>query len=153
MIYTTYEGGIWKVSIDGGAPIKVSDAPISFYPRVSPDGRLLAYMLQNEQKRPQIKLITFEGDSSGTPLKTFDLPVTSKFIMRWSPDGHSIVFVNIVNGVSNLWQQPVNGDAPKRITDFKSEQIWNFAYSRDGKQLALARGETTNDAVLISDVK
>jgi len=56
-------------------------------------------------------------------------------------------------GVSNLWQQPLDGGAPKQITDFKSEQIWNFAYSRDGKQVAFARGETTRDVVLINDLK
>jgi hypothetical protein len=55
--------------------------------------------------------------------------------------------------VSNLWSQPLDGGKAKQITDFKSDLIYNFAYSRDGRQLALARGSHTRDAVLISEVK
>jgi hypothetical protein len=32
-------------------------------------------------------------------------------------------------------------------------QAFNFAWSHDGKWLALARGSVTNDVVLISDLK
>jgi len=37
------------------------------------------------------------------------------------------------------------------LTDFKSDRIFSFAWSRDGKQLALARGTLTNDVILISN--
>jgi hypothetical protein len=40
-----------------------------------------------------------------------------------------------------------------RITDFYSERIYRFAYSRNGHGLALARGNQSSDAVLISEVK
>ncbi len=41
----------------------------------------------------------------------------------------------------------------RNITDFKSDIIRYFSYSRDGRQLALSRGNITRDAVLISEVK
>ena len=41
----------------------------------------------------------------------------------------------------------------QQITDFKSDLIYNFAYSRDGRTLAFARGSHTRDAVMISEVK
>ena len=85
--------------------------------------------------------------------KIFVLPLNTEAIFRWSPDSRSLIFAKTAGGVSNLWQQPVDSGAPKQITDFKSEQIWNFAFSRDGKQLALARGGTIRDVVLISDLK
>jgi len=55
--------------------------------------------------------------------------------------------------VSNLWRRPLDGGTPSQLTDFKSLFIDSFCYSRDGRQLVLARGSTTRDAVLITDEK
>jgi hypothetical protein len=39
------------------------------------------------------------------------------------------------------------------LTDFIGDKIFNFAWSRDGKWLALARGRVAEDVVLISDLR
>lgn len=39
------------------------------------------------------------------------------------------------------------------FNDAKSERIWKFDLSRDGKQLVIARGGQNADVVLISEVK
>ena len=39
--------------------------------------------------------------------------------------------------------------APKRLTDFKAEQIIAFDWSRDGRTLAFVRGVETSDVVPI----
>jgi len=44
----------------------------------------------------------------------------------------------------------MNGTPPKQLTDFTSERIFWFAFSRDGKQLALSRGTQTSDVILIN---
>ena len=51
---------------------------------------------------------------------------------------------------SGIWVQPLEGGPPKQPEDFKSDLIYNFAWSRDGKQFAVARGELISDVVLIS---
>jgi hypothetical protein len=38
----------------------------------------------------------------------------------------------------------------KELTEFTSGQIFAFTFSRDGKQIALARGSITSDVVLIT---
>jgi hypothetical protein len=48
---------------------------------------------------------------------------------------------------------PLDGGEPKQVTSFTSDQITNFAVSPDGERLALARGKTTRDAVLMRDLK
>ena len=71
----------------------------------------------------------------------------------WSPDSKAVMFVDNRNGVSNLMSQPLDGHPPKQVTNFTEGKIFNFAWSADGKQLFLARGEIISDVVLINDVK
>jgi tricorn protease-like protein len=51
-------------------------------------------------------------------------------------------YVATVDGVSNIWSQPLDGTPSKRLTDFKSDLVFNFDWSRDGRQLVLARATT-----------
>jgi len=64
-----------------------------------------------------------------------------------------LTYIDSQDGVSNIWSQPLNGGKPVQVTNFKTGRIFNFAWSRDGKQLALARGTLTNDVILISDFR
>lgn len=151
VLYSPFGGGIWKVSIDGGTPTKVTEKQAAGYGRVSPDGKLLAYQfIDDATKRPKITVTAF---NDGAPIKTFDMPVTSNPAFHWAHDGHALVYIDTRKGVSNLWSQPLDGGAPRQITDFKSDLIYKFAYSRDGRGLALARGNVTRDAVMISESK
>ena len=142
------DGGIWKVSIDGGNPIKLIEKSTAGYPQVSPEGKLLACHFDGDATK--IIVTTFDN---GSPVKTVNLPETSFSPFRWSHDGRALIYIDTRQGVSNLWSQPLDGSAPRQITDFKSDVIYQFAPSRDGHQLALARGNGTSDAVLISDSK
>lgn len=56
-------------------------------------------------------------------------------------------------GVSNIWTQPVSGGAPAQLTNFKTDRIFNFAWSRDGKRLALAQGWVSSDVALIQNFR
>jgi hypothetical protein len=47
----------------------------------------------------------------------------------------------------------LDGGKPVRLTDFKTDQIFWFDLSRDGKQLALSRGTQTSDVILIRDFR
>lgn len=150
VLYSPFGGGIWKVSIDGGTPTKPIEKQAVGYGRVSPDGKLLAYhFLDDATKRPKISITTFDG----ALIKTLDMPVTSNRVFHWAHDGRALVYIDTRGGVSNLWNQPLDGGAPRRITDFTSDLIYRFAYSPDGRGLALARGNMTSDAVMISESK
>jgi Tol biopolymer transport system component len=73
--------------------------------------------------------------------------------VSWSSDGRSLVYVDTSGGVSNLWAQPLEGGKPVQLTDFKSDRIYWFDLSRDGRQLALTRGNESTDVVLFSNLK
>ena len=70
---------------------------------------------------------------------------------RWAPGGEAVDYVLTRNGVSNLWRQKLSGGPPKKITNFESGQIFDFGWSRDGRQLAVTRGSESSDVVLISN--
>jgi len=71
--------------------------------------------------------------------------------LRWSPDQKGLQYHLTRKGASNVWQQPLSGGDPYPITDFTSELIYNFAWTRDGKQLLVVRGNNVSDVVLISN--
>lgn len=143
---------LWKVSIDGGDPVPITDKDARS-PSISPDGKQIACFYRSEPTAPyKLTVISVE---SGQPLKVFDVQPefsqSSNFSTRWTPDGRAISYRVTKGGVSNIWAQPVDGGAPKQLTDFTSEFIFTWDWSRDGKQLALSRGNMTSDVVLISD--
>ncbi|HEX8651172.1 MAG TPA: protein kinase [Pyrinomonadaceae bacterium] len=154
VVYTSNDNGrqrVWRVPIDGGNAAPLTDYT-SAYPIISPDGKQIACGYFDEQAKPGrwiIILIPFEG---GQPTKRFDMP-SWPLKMRWSSDGRALTYVLTRAGNSNIWSLPVDGRKPVQLTDFKSDQIYWFDWSRDGKQLALARGPATSDIVLINDLK
>ncbi len=141
---------LWKVPIDGGDPVQVTDKT-AVTPVFSTDGRLIACNYWDEASgRYKIAVIPFAG---GPPVKIFDELGGFNRPLQWTPDGRAIAFIRTTNGVSNLWAQPLAGGEPKQLTEFKDQRIFNFAWSRDGKQLALSRGVVNSDVVLLSGFK
>ena len=51
---------------------------------------------------------------------------------------------------TNVWLLPWNDGPAKQVTPFEDQQIYDFAVSRDGNTLAVARGPRTRDAQLIT---
>ena len=142
----------WKVSIDGGEPVRFADKWTA-NPTVSPDGSLIACFYREDQPNAPVKVavIPFAG---GDPVKVLDIPQSvSRPGLRWTPDGRALTYIDTINGVSNIWSLPLDGGALKQLTDFKTEQIFWFDFSRDGKQLALSRGTVTSDVILIKDFR
>jgi Tol biopolymer transport system component len=156
VVYSSLVAGkssLRKVLIDGGDPVQLSSTEMLSAPSVSPDGKLVVYMDRVEQVGSPVRFVVIPFDG-GNPVKTFDLPHTLEhFAVRWTPDGRALAYVDTHDGVDNIWTRPLEGGAPRQITNFKSDQIGMFDWSRDGKQLALWRGKGTSDVVLISDFR
>ena len=144
---------VWKVSINGGDPVELTKA-FSWRPSVSPEGKLFACWYREEENSPwRIAVIQLEG---GTPEKTFDVAPTVSAnwdnIVRWTPDSRALTYIDHRGGISNVWIQPLEGGPPRQLTNFKSERIFAFDWSRTG-QLLLSRGVSANDVIMISDAR
>ena len=110
---------------------------------ISPDGRFLAYPYQ--QYSPP-----FVASGGGSLVNTFKVP---GFLgsLRWSPDGRSLQYLLTHSDATNLWEQSLSGGNPKQLTYFNTGEIFDFAWSLDGKQLFLTRGQSTRDIVLLKN--
>jgi Tol biopolymer transport system component len=71
--------------------------------------------------------------------------------LQFTPDGKSVAFAIRENGMDKLWAAPLDGSAGHPITTFKSEQIWSFRFSLDGKSLAVLNGHYDSDVVLLQE--
>jgi Tol biopolymer transport system component len=155
ILYTAYDPvsgfwSIWKISSDGGTPSRLTEKE-SAVSIVSPDGQSFACNYQDQPGAPyKIAIIPIGG---GQPTKLFDIPGSFGRSLQWSTDGRSLTYVETQGGVSNLWSQNLSGGPPHQLTDFKEQRIFNFAWSRDGKQLAISRGVVNTDVVLIKDFR
>jgi serine/threonine protein kinase len=153
VIYTSASSGksyLWKVSIDGGDAVQLTDKYTNS-PEVSPDGKWIVCSYRKDVNSTwRYAIIPYEG---GEPSKVFDL-LGKKGNFRWSSDGRSLHYLrDTQGGVTNIWSFPLDDKPPKQLTEFKADQIYNFAWSPDGKQLVLARGTTTSDVLLIKDFR
>ena len=87
---------LYRVSTSGGAPVAITtpDASAS-EPRISPEGRRLAFTRKDANGKNQLMLMSLEG---GEPRKLTDLPL-GVFDPRWLPDGSGLVFAsNVIKG-------------------------------------------------------
>jgi Tol biopolymer transport system component len=141
---------IWKIPIDGGEPVQLTKSP-SNGPAISPDGTLFACWYKQDAGAPwQIALVPLAG---GPPIKLLAAPENHTLWPRWTPEGQAISYISTSReGVSNIWSQPISGGPPKQVTQFTSETIDGFDWSRDG-QLVCSRLHSAQDVILISDFR
>jgi Tol biopolymer transport system component len=100
--------------------------------------------------------------SDGTLETTLKLPDSSMQLFRqrqpgqppqWTADSRSIVYIDTQADVGNLWALPVDGSAPHQLTRFDKDRIFTYAFSPDGQRLALSRGNTSGDLVVIRNFR
>lgn len=153
IVYTSQgtETGLWKIPSDGGEPIRLTDKRVRF-PAISPDGRLISFELFDDKtRRRAIAIMPFDG---GPLMKTLEMTTTTRlWASQWTPDSSVLRFVDSNADTSNIWQQSLAGGKPRRLTDFQSVILTDFAWSPDDKELVYARGVVVSDVVLISNFR
>jgi len=141
---------IYRLAAEGGSPTELSVLPASgVYTgelAIAPDGKRIAYGCV--QFEPGVlPLLAVAPAAGGPPSQVFTEPGDAQRL-RWSPDGKGLQYLLTRKGATNLWEQRLAGGEPRQVTNFTSGQIFDFAWTRDGKKLLLAKGETASDVVL-----
>jgi eukaryotic-like serine/threonine-protein kinase len=140
-------GALWRVPIEGGPPTRLTPTTaVAKRADVSPDG---TWIVCNYAQLPLRKwTVVILRAQDGEPVRT--LPeVPGETPVLWSRDGESLFYVATVDGVSNIWSQPVHGGAPHQLTHFTDGTIFELSPSPDGNYLGYVRGNDMSNLVLM----
>jgi serine/threonine protein kinase len=138
----------WIVPIEGGEAREIVHAFAGIASLdVSRDGRRLLFQTSGPQNQAKFMVCDLPNCANRT---TLDMPANAGIgARRFTTDDSAIAYVD--NSGTNIWAQPIAGGPPRPITRFTDLTgfIPSFAWSRDGKRLAVVRATTTNDIVLL----
>jgi serine/threonine protein kinase len=146
---------VMRVSVEGGTPELIAQSAGGFF--LSPDGKLVgvSVVVGPMQIRDAIYRPDTNQPVSYLPTFPFDSTASRGGVStpKFSVDNKFVALERRANGVDNIWVFPLTGGAARQITNFKTENIFDFNFSPDGKKIGLLRGHIDSDIVLIRDVK
>ncbi|HMQ02878.1 MAG TPA: winged helix-turn-helix domain-containing protein [Pyrinomonadaceae bacterium] len=140
------------MSIFGGEPRTIAEIQFISPPAVSPDGTSVAVLFRDEKEKANKYRVAFVDPEGAAPFRSIEgrmIRGISSF--RWSPDGAALTFSDCKAQICNLWNLPINGSHPVQLTNFTSDSISGFGWSKDGEQIAVARTRKSKDVVRITD--
>ena len=132
----------FKVSIDGGPAVQISDEQFRVID-VSPDGsQLLGVAWDAEARRSALALMP----AAGGPVRILS-PIAA-FVGGFTADGKGLIYPVVEKGTMRLEQFDL---ASGKVVTLGSvpDAILNAALSPDGKRLALSRGGVLSDVLLL----
>jgi Tol biopolymer transport system component len=142
---------IWKVAVDGGSPERLTDFE-SARPSISPDGKMLAFRNGSADHGDLSGIGLLDLGKGGAVQKLNFIGVAKANYFRWSSDGRSLIYIDMVAGSSRLLSQPIAGGEPKLLAEFKGKRIYAFDISLRG-EIAFALGSETSEGLMISNFR
>jgi Tol biopolymer transport system component len=159
---------LMRVPIDGSKQeeaVPAGDIPnrfaingVSF---ISADGKSLGFVVDLIDPRTndafsKLAIVSLEAGST-TPYRLMDLDPRFRGTedvgtgLKLVPHTNTVAYPITENGTTNLWLQPLDGSAGHQLTHLTSEPIADFAWSPDGKILAVTSQHDVADVVLLKE--
>jgi serine/threonine protein kinase len=143
---------LMKVPTEGGSAQKLTDLPSAGLFDISPDGNSAVFATVDHAGGHAENLAVVDT-ATGKVRQLLKYEKEGFETIRYTPDGKALAYTVRENGVDNLWRQNLDGSPGKRLTTFTSERITDFHWSFDAKQIAVVRGHTDSDVVLMRDMQ
>jgi Tol biopolymer transport system component len=144
---------LMSVPLDSGGPQRVVAAFAEFVGLfdISADRKsILIGTYDFTARKPDVSLVDFD---SGKVLRIFQYDPRHVGRLHFTPDRKGFVYPIRDKSVDNLWLQPLDGGPGRQLTHFTSRKIYAYQWSMDGQQLALVRGDSPSDLVLVRDAR
>jgi Tol biopolymer transport system component len=127
----TGEYEIYIMNANGSNQQKITSMAYSFSPRWSPDGTRIAFVNDNGSGT-----VVYTMNPSGGDLLAVTDPAMYASSPCWSPNGERIAFIGSLTA-PGIYMVDANGSNQELI--YASEGLASFAWSPDGKQIALTK--------------
>ncbi len=139
----------WKVPFDGGDPVKVRERATC---RLSPDAKWFSCAHRDFAPDAPLKVLVVPA-AGGDPVRTLDFPQNAHSL-HWSPDGQAFDYIAERDGMTNVWRMPLEGGKEQKLTDWQTAvEVWDFAWSRDSRTLAVTRDNEDHELILIENFR
>jgi Tol biopolymer transport system component len=112
---------------------------------ISPDEKCLAVQISDGPTEP--RRLEIRELATGRVLKAFALENVEG--LRWTRDGTALSFARDRDDRQELVNLPLGGGPERVVTAVPAERLAQFAWSLDGKRLAVVRIKAQNEAVLL----
>ena len=129
---------------------------VSPFMELSPDNKYLTFFRVGDRSRMNASFdkynaaIVIVSTENVNNISNFPVSIIPPF-RRFSPDSQSIDYILAETDGTQIVQQSFDGSNLKPIYTMPDGKIFNFAWSKNGKQLAISRGQQLRDAVLLTE--
>jgi eukaryotic-like serine/threonine-protein kinase len=161
LIFREYTGAfsranVKKLDITTGQITPVLDDPnvVLYRIKLSPDGRQILYGTVETSGGPATiiyKLVDFDGTKLGgvrLPLP----PGANLWRYEFAPDGKSIYYFDFGNR-TDLWRFDFSSRKSTKLTDFNFDSIFSLSVTPDARKIYFARGNTTDEVMIIRNAE
>ncbi|MEU4743643.1 S9 family peptidase [Actinosynnema sp. NPDC023658] len=157
VVANAYRGGLHRVALDGGGTTRWTWAERDLAPRISPDGRWVAFLRVTERgKAPQLHVMPADG---GEARRLTDLALGAG-VPVWAPDSRRLAFTSRVPEAGRYGTPLVDGgdvpspdaEAPRHITrlDYRLDDV-GFTADRHARLFVVDALDTDAEAVELTD--
>ncbi len=121
---------------------------------LSPDNKYLTFLRMRERSDDIAdkfnSVMTVVSIENKDDIKFFPVSIIPP-IRRFSPDSKYLDYIYAETDGTQIVRQSFDGSEPKPLLTISNEKIFNFAWSKNGKQLAISKGQQIRDAVLLTE--
>jgi DNA-binding winged helix-turn-helix (wHTH) protein/Tol biopolymer transport system component len=148
---------LWRADFDGKNAKEVTSVR-TFFAKVSPDGKYVFCFYPDAEKDPEdltqpLKL-TILSAQDGKIIRQFASLKRRAFPkIEWQQDSKAFLILEKVNDKTTLSVQPIDGGEAKILKDWKTENVYQIALSKDGEKLFYEKGEEVTSIIQLKDLK